>query len=142
MRFGGRESPRVASAPRTRSRLSPTALSGRPTTANAGKPALIFTCTSTGWDSTPWKATVAMWETMKTPKPLRILTALRLPAPRSAPAERRGRDGAAFLKQVPQDGKQGRIRRRHGEVAQPRGLHPAERLALAGGGDPLQTRQT
>ena len=36
--FAGRARPRPASAPRTRSRLSATALSGSPTTMNAGKP--------------------------------------------------------------------------------------------------------
>ena len=46
------------SAPRTRSRLSPTALSGRPTTMKAGNPGPICTCTSMGRASMPSKATV------------------------------------------------------------------------------------
>jgi len=43
-------------APRTRSRASPTALSGRPTTRKVGTPAEICTCTSTGTASMPANA--------------------------------------------------------------------------------------
>ena len=58
MRRGGSARPMAASAARTRSRDSATALSGRPTTVNAGRPLIICTCTSTATASTPWKATV------------------------------------------------------------------------------------
>ena len=58
MRFGGSASPIALSAPRTRSRLSATALSGRPTMAKAGSPGPIWTCTSTARASMPSKATV------------------------------------------------------------------------------------
>jgi len=57
--------------PRTRSRDSPTALSGRPTTAKAGMPAPICTCTSTGSASMPWNATVVTWATMNAPREAR-----------------------------------------------------------------------
>ena len=69
IRFAGSASPRPASAPRTRSRLSATALSGRPTTVNAGRPAPICTCTSTGSASIPRKATVSIWATMQRLRP-------------------------------------------------------------------------
>ena len=60
MRLGGRPSPSAPSALRTRSRNSATALSGRPTRVNAGRPALICTCTSTSLTSIPENATVRM----------------------------------------------------------------------------------
>src|SRR5205809_1128851 len=50
MRCGGSASPRARSAARTRSRLSPTALSASPTMAKATVPGAIITCTSTGPD--------------------------------------------------------------------------------------------
>ena len=56
MRLGGSESPMEVSAARTRSRASPTALSGRPTTRKAGRPCEICTCTSIGTASMPEKA--------------------------------------------------------------------------------------
>ncbi|MNE20432.1 hypothetical protein D3C80_1135530 [compost metagenome] len=63
--LGGRARPMPAKAPRTRSRLSATALSGRPTMAKA--PAGVATCctsTSTRRASTPSKATVTTRATM------------------------------------------------------------------------------
>ena len=48
----------LVSAARTRSRASDTALSGRPTTENAGMPGATAHCTSTRRASTPSKATV------------------------------------------------------------------------------------
>ncbi len=48
----------VLSAARIRSRASPTALSGSPTSSNAGVPPEICTCTSTGTASMPEKAKV------------------------------------------------------------------------------------
>ena len=48
----------AVSAARTRSRASPTALSGRPTSSRAGGPPEICTCTSTGTASMPEKAKV------------------------------------------------------------------------------------
>ena len=50
----------AVSAARTRSRASPTALSGRPTTRKAGTPGEICTCTSTGTASMPEKAKLWM----------------------------------------------------------------------------------
>ena len=47
------EGPIEESAARTRSRLSATALSGRPTMTKAGRPALNCTCTSTARASSP-----------------------------------------------------------------------------------------
>jgi hypothetical protein len=47
IRLGGRLRPSAASAAWTRSRLSPTALSGRPTTRNEGRPGATWHCTST-----------------------------------------------------------------------------------------------
>jgi hypothetical protein len=58
MRFGGSAKPMAFSAPRTRSRLSATALSGRPTMVKCGIPGPICTCTSIGRASMPSKATV------------------------------------------------------------------------------------
>ena len=55
-RFGGSARPMEVRAARTRSRASPTALSGRPTTRKAGRPLDICTCTSTGTASMPAKA--------------------------------------------------------------------------------------
>src|SRR5579863_8518564 len=46
------------SAARIRSRASPTALSGKPTSSSAGWPTEICTCTSTGTASMPEKAKV------------------------------------------------------------------------------------
>jgi hypothetical protein len=43
---------------RTRSRDSPTALSGRPTTVKAGRPEAMVTCASTASTSMPENATV------------------------------------------------------------------------------------
>ena len=43
---------------RTRSRDSPTALSGRPTMVKAGSPEAIVTCASTSTAAIPWNATV------------------------------------------------------------------------------------
>src|SRR5262249_41249957 len=58
MRLGGRPSPMAVNAARTRSRLSPTALSASPTSAKAPiPPGAICTWTSTSSTSTPWKAT-------------------------------------------------------------------------------------
>jgi hypothetical protein len=64
MRFAGMASPEATSAARTRSRLSATALSGRPTTVKATFPEAICTCTSTARASIPSKATVATRVTM------------------------------------------------------------------------------
>jgi hypothetical protein len=60
MRLGGRDRPIAVSAARTRSRASPTALSGRPTIRKAGSPLLICTWTSTGTASMPEKAKLRM----------------------------------------------------------------------------------
>ena len=60
MRLGGSDKPIAPKAARTRSRLSATALSGRPTTVKAGTPEAICTWTSTSNTSTPWDATVLM----------------------------------------------------------------------------------
>ena len=59
MRLGGSARPIAASAARTRSRLSATALSGRPTMMKAGSPEESCTCTSTARASSPRYATVA-----------------------------------------------------------------------------------
>jgi hypothetical protein len=64
MRFGGRAKPEACNAACTRSRLSATALSGRPTMLNIGRPGVISTCTSTGTASMPWKATVVIRATI------------------------------------------------------------------------------
>jgi hypothetical protein len=53
-------------AARTRSRASPTALSGRPTTKNPGNPAEICTCTATGTASMPQNANDRMDARLKT----------------------------------------------------------------------------
>jgi hypothetical protein len=58
MRRGGSARPSAAKAARTRSRDSATALSGRPTTLNAGSPEAIVTWVSTSMTSTPLNATV------------------------------------------------------------------------------------
>ncbi len=50
MRCGGSASPSARKQARTRSRLSPTALSASPTTAKAMLPGATSTCTSTGQD--------------------------------------------------------------------------------------------
>jgi hypothetical protein len=55
------------SAERTRSRDSPTALSGRPTRVKATLPGEICTCTSIGSASTPENATVATRTTIARP---------------------------------------------------------------------------
>lgn len=59
MRLAGSASPEAIKAPRTRSRDSATALSGRPTTLNTTLPGMIWTCTSTDRASIPSNATVA-----------------------------------------------------------------------------------
>ncbi len=59
-RLDGSARPIAVSAARTRSRASPTALSGSPTTIIEGTPAEICTCTSTGTASMPAKAKVRM----------------------------------------------------------------------------------
>ena len=66
MRLDGSDSPIEVSAPRTRSRDSATALSGRPTTTKAGSPPTIWTWTSMSRTSIPWNATVWMLATMAT----------------------------------------------------------------------------
>ena len=53
MRRGGSPRPSEASAARTRSRDSATALSGSPTTVKAGSPEAIVTWVSTSMTSTP-----------------------------------------------------------------------------------------
>jgi hypothetical protein len=53
MRLGGSPRPSEASAARTRSRDSATALSGSPTTVKAGNPEAIVTWVSTSMTSTP-----------------------------------------------------------------------------------------
>jgi len=59
MRLKGSASPMAVRAARTRSRLSATALSAKPTTLNTPlPPSPICTCTSTSRASIPWKATV------------------------------------------------------------------------------------
>ncbi len=58
IRLGGRARPRAPRAARTLSRDSATALSGSPTTVNAGNPEAIVTWVSTSMTSTPWNATV------------------------------------------------------------------------------------
>ena len=63
----GRPRPTACNAFLTRSRLSATALSGRPTMASTCWPELIRTCTSTGLASMPTKATVAIWPYMRRP---------------------------------------------------------------------------
>src|SRR6185369_1866113 len=67
MRRAGSASPEAISAARTRSRASDTALSGRPTTLNAGKPGATCTCTSTARASIPSNATVDTRCTMRCP---------------------------------------------------------------------------
>ena len=53
IRFAGSASPMAVIAARTRSLASLTALSGRPTRLNAGRPAAMAHCTSTSRASTP-----------------------------------------------------------------------------------------
>lgn len=65
MRLAGSARPEAMSAARTRSRLSATALSGRPTSVNTTAPGDTCTCTSTARASMPSKATVAMRTTME-----------------------------------------------------------------------------
>src|SRR5260370_13444876 len=60
----GSDRPSAASAERTRSRDSPTALSGRPTTAKTGNPEVIVTWVSTATTSTPLTASVRTRATM------------------------------------------------------------------------------
>src|ERR1043165_1968254 len=67
MRRAGSASPEAISAARTRSRASETALSGRPTTLNAGMPGATCTCTSTARASIPSNATVDTRCTMRAP---------------------------------------------------------------------------
>lgn len=61
IRFGGSARPSELNAARTRSRLSPTALSGKPTMEKAGNPLATCTCTSMSRQSMPAKATVGAW---------------------------------------------------------------------------------
>ncbi len=74
MRLGGSDRPSDPMAARTRSRLSVTALSGRPTTVKAGSPEAIWTWTSTVMTSMPRKATVLTRATMVLvgPPPVRV----------------------------------------------------------------------
>jgi hypothetical protein len=58
IRRGGSVSPMALSAARTRSRLSATALAGRPTMVKLGRPLLSCTSTSTSATSSPMNATV------------------------------------------------------------------------------------
>ncbi len=67
MRRAGSASPDASSAARTRSRASDTALSGSPTTLNAGSPGATCTCTSTARASMPSNATVDTRWTIATP---------------------------------------------------------------------------
>ena len=53
MRFGGSARPMAPMALRTRTRDSPTALSGRPTMVKLGRPDEMLTCTSTSSASMP-----------------------------------------------------------------------------------------
>src|SRR5437763_522135 len=53
IRRAGSARPDAISAARTRSRASETALSGKPTTLNAGSPGATCTCTSTARASKP-----------------------------------------------------------------------------------------
>jgi hypothetical protein len=62
--FAGIDRPDACNAACTRSRLSATALSGRPTIWIPTLPGATITCTSTGTASMPWKATVRTRETM------------------------------------------------------------------------------
>jgi hypothetical protein len=64
IRFGGSPRPSEASAARTRSRDSATALSGSPTMVKAGSPEAIVTWVSTSMTSTPWNATVRTFATI------------------------------------------------------------------------------
>ncbi len=57
MRRAGSARPEAIMAERTRSRASETALSGRPTTVNAGMPGATWTWISTGRTSMPSNAT-------------------------------------------------------------------------------------
>src|SRR5262249_419657 len=59
--------PTACKALRTLSRLSATALSGRPTMAKTCCPPLIRTCTSTAFASMPTNATVEIWPYMAPP---------------------------------------------------------------------------
>ncbi len=77
MRRDGSASPEAVSAERTRSRASETALSGRPTTLNAGSPGATCTWTSTGRTSMPSNATVETRWTMAAPALCESLTELR-----------------------------------------------------------------
>src|SRR5918996_420483 len=79
MRFGGRARPMAPSAPRTRSRDSPTALSGRPTTAKEGRPELIWTWTSTSRTSMPENATVRRWATPSVEEPFAVISPIEEP---------------------------------------------------------------
>jgi len=67
IRRAGSASPDATRAARTRSRASDTALSGRPTTLNAGSPGATWTWTSTARASMPSNATVATRWTMPAP---------------------------------------------------------------------------
>ena len=67
IRLGGSARPIAAIAPRTRSRLSATALSASPTTLKPGSPGISCTCTSTARASSPRYATVDTLATMHPP---------------------------------------------------------------------------
>src|SRR5882672_6795072 len=106
MRLGGRARPSAWSAARTRSRDSPTALSGRPTIVKAGRPEAIVTWASTGSTSMPENATVCTRATVP-------------PAPRNpcasvgeaAPQDQLREGGRDLLIELPFDGG---LRRRRG----------------------------
>src|SRR5262245_23041552 len=87
MRRAGSASPAATSAARTRSRASDTALSGSPTTLNAGNPGATCTWTSTARASMPSNATVATRWTILLDRahPCRMLQGTR---PRRQPQER------------------------------------------------------
>ena len=69
MRRAGSARPDAIKAERTRSRASETALSGKPTTVNAGIPGATCTWTSTGRTSMPSNATVETRWTIFAPLP-------------------------------------------------------------------------
>src|SRR5580704_2880331 len=98
----GNDRPSAANAERTRSRDSPTALSGRPTTAKAGSPAVIVTWVSTSTTSTPLNATVRTRATMFGPVPWLCLPLARkfTGVCRAMPAERKRQRRRASAEQV------------------------------------------
>ncbi len=66
--LGGKMNPVFLSADRTRSRLSRTVVSGRPTTENCGRPPPISTSTSIRWASRPTSAALSTFASMASPK--------------------------------------------------------------------------